>query len=99
MSVVEQPVDLDLIPAAVHHNCMGLPQELVDHIMEMLHYDHRSLEACFVEFHASTLRLIRRTLSLNPWSDQSVLALEESLRYLRWDSRYRAPLVVQRGFV
>lgn len=79
MGAAEQPVDLGLISAAIHYDCMGLPQELVDHIMEMLHYDLRALNACFVDLYASTLRLIRRTLSLNPWSDQSVLALKEKL--------------------
>ena len=88
MEVVEQPVDLGPISAAVHHGCMGIPQELVDHTMEMLHDDLRALKACSLTckaMFASTRHLIHQTLRLTRWNNQSVLTLHEKFRYLRWD--------------
>jgi len=88
MEVVEQPVDLGQLSAAVHRGCMGLPQELVDHTMEMLHDDLRALKACSLTckaMFASTRHLIHFTLRLTRWNNQSVLTLEEKYRYLRWD--------------
>lgn len=67
---------------------MGLPQELVDRIMEMLHSDLRTLKTCSLTckaMFASTRHLIHRTLRLNPQNNQSILTPEEKLRYLRWD--------------
>lgn len=88
MEVAEEPVDLSPISAAIHHGCMGLPQELVDHIMDMLQNDLRALEACSLTckaMFASTRHLIHQTLRLTRRNNQSVLTLEEKLRYLRWD--------------
>ncbi|KAF9645151.1 hypothetical protein BDM02DRAFT_3189966 [Thelephora ganbajun] len=33
VGVVEQPIDLTPISAAIHHGCMGLPQELIDSVL------------------------------------------------------------------
>ena len=90
MEVAEEPVDLGQITAAVHRGCMGLPQELVDHTMEMLHGDLRALKACSLTckaMFASTRHLIHYTLRLTRWNNQSVLTWEEKMRYLRWDYR------------
>ena len=84
---MEEPVDLTPISAALHHGCMGLPQELVDHIVETLHNDLRTLKTCSLTckaMFASTRHLIHRTLRLNPRNNKSVLTPEEKLRYLRW---------------
>ena len=62
---------------------MGLPQELINHIMDILHDDLRALKACSLTCKAmfsSTRRLIHRTLWLTQRNIQSVLAQEgESL--------------------
>ena len=63
---------------------MGLPQELVDHIMEMLYNDIRTLKACSLTcktMFASTRHLIHQTLYLTPRNNQSVLTPEEKSRY------------------
>jgi len=88
VEVEEEPVDLGQISAAVHHGCMGLPQELIDHTMEMLHDDLRALKACSLTckaMFASTRHLIHYTLHLTQRNNQSVLTQEEKCRYLRWD--------------
>ena len=88
MEVAEEPVDLGSISAAVHHGCMGFPQELVDLTMEMLHDDLRALKACSLTcraMFASTRHLIHHTLRLTRWNNQSVLTWQEKYRYLRWD--------------
>jgi len=88
VEVAEEPVDLSPISAAIHHGCMGLPQELVDHIMDILQDDLRALEACSLTckaMFASTRHLIHQTLRLTRRNNQSVLTLEEKLSYLRWD--------------
>jgi hypothetical protein len=64
-----KPVDLNLISAAIHHGCIGLPQELVDHIMDMLRNDLRALKACSSTcraMFASTRRLIYHRIMLPP---------------------------------
>jgi len=86
--VPAEPVDLSPISAAIHHGCMGLPQELVDHITVMLHDDLRALKACSLTckaMFASTRHLIHQTLRLTGWNNQSVLTQIEKLSYLRWD--------------
>lgn len=89
MEVVEEPaVDLGPISAAVHYGCMGLPQELIDHIMDTLHDDPRTLKACSLAckaMFASTRHLVHRTLYLTRRNNQRVLTLEEKYRYLRFD--------------
>ena len=60
---------LRIISAAVHHGCMGLPQELIDYIMDMLRDDIPTLKACSLtcrSMFASTRRLIHRILYLHP---------------------------------
>ena len=62
-----RPVDLDRICATIHHGCMGLPQELVDHIMDMLQDNIPALQACSLTckaMFASTRHLLHRTLKL-----------------------------------
>lgn len=78
--MITKPVDLSLISAEVHHGCMGLPQELVDHIMDMLHDDPNTLNACSLTckaMFASTRHLIHQTLRVPQWGD------------LRWGPSYR----------
>ena len=79
---LNQSVDLEHIAAAVHHGCMNLPQELVDHIMDTLHDDTRTLKACSLTckaMFASTRRLIHQTLWLTPYNSLSVLTQDEYL--------------------
>jgi len=88
IEAAEEPVDLGQIAGAVHYGCMGLPQELVDHTIEILHDDLRALKACSLTckaMFASTRHLIHQTLRLTRWNNQSVLTLAEQYRYLRWD--------------
>ena len=68
MSAKEQPVDLDLISATLHNGCMGVPQELVDGIVNMLFDDLRALKACSLtckSMFASARPLIHQKLYLN----------------------------------
>jgi hypothetical protein len=63
---------------------MGLPQELLDHIIDMLHDDIQALKACSLvceAMFASTRRLIYYTLRLTPENALSVLTREEKHRY------------------
>ena len=65
---------------------MGLPQELVDSIMDMLHDDIRALKACSLmckAMFASTRRLIHQTLHLTLDNSFKVLTREEKRRYER----------------
>ena len=65
---------------------MGFPQELIDHIMDMLQDDLPSLKACSLTCKAmfiSTRHLIHRTLLLTAQNNQSVLTREDKSRYLR----------------
>lgn len=81
---IKRPADLDIIYATVHDGCMGIPQELVDHTMEMLHDDFRALKACSLTCKAmfvSTRRLIHQTLYLIPRNNRSVLTQQEESRY------------------
>lgn len=60
---------------------MGLPQELVDYIVEMLYDDIRALKACSLTckaMFASARHLVHQTLYLTPKNNQSVLTQEES---------------------
>ena len=63
---------------------MGLPQELVDHILDLLRYDLRALKACTLTckaMFASTRRVIHATLHLNPRNNQRILTRGEKTRY------------------
>lgn len=74
------PVDLGLICATVHHGCMGLPQELVDNIMGILHNDFRALAACSLtckSMFASARHLIHGTFRLTQRNNRSILTREE----------------------
>ena len=76
METTKDLVDLGPISAAVHYGCMGLPQELVDHTMEMLHDDPRALKSCSLTcraMFASTRHLIHQTLYLTLRNSRSVL--------------------------
>jgi hypothetical protein len=69
---------------------MGLPQELVEHVMEMLRDDIRALKSSSLTCKAmfvSTRHLIHRTLCLTPSNNQRILAQQEGSHYM-----YREPL-------
>ena len=77
---VEQLSDLNIIAAAIPHGCMGLPQELINHIMDILHDDFEALKACSLTCKAmfvSVRPLIHRTAYLDPPIAESVLTQEE----------------------
>lgn len=44
--MTEQFVDLNPISATIHRGCMGLPQELTNHIVDMLYDNILALSAC-----------------------------------------------------
>lgn len=78
--VARPPVDLDLIFALIHHGCMSLPQELVDHVIGVLYDDLLSLKACSLtckSMFASARRLIHRTLCLTLRNNMRILPQEE----------------------
>ena len=69
---------------------MGLPQELVDHIVDVLHDDPPALKACSLTcraMFASTRHLIHQTLCLTMQNNERVLTQEEKkkLRQKRWN--------------
>jgi hypothetical protein len=75
-----------MIPAEteIQRGCVGLPQELIDYIVEMLYDDIRTLKACSLtcrSMFASARHLIHQTLYLTPQNNQSVLTEEEIPRY------------------
>ena len=77
-------VDLSSIAAAIHYGCMGLPQELIDHIMDVLRNDFPSLKACSLTckaMFASTRRLIHWTINLTERNNRNVLTPEELRRH------------------
>ena len=79
-------VDLNPVATAIHQGCMGLPQELVDCIVDMLYDNIRALKACSLTckaMFASTRHLIHRTLYLTSRNNQRVLTQEEKHRYRR----------------
>ena len=62
---VAHPVDLNLIRAVADNGCMGIPQDLVDYVMDILRDDSEALKACSLTCRstfASTRRLIHETL-------------------------------------
>lgn len=63
---------------------MGLPQELVDHIMDMFYNDLSTLKACSLTCKTmlvSTRRLIHQTLYLTPRNNELILTDQEKSRY------------------
>ena len=65
---------------------MGLPQELVDHIINTLHEDLPALKACSLTckaMFASTRHLIHQTLCLTPRNNESVLTRNEKKKLRR----------------
>ena len=74
----EPPVDLlgVLISTAIHQGCMGLPQEIVDRMVDILRDDLQALKACSLTckaMFASARYLIHRVLYLTVQNNQSVL--------------------------
>lgn len=79
----EQFADLNPISAAMHYGCMGLPQELVNHTVDMLHDNIPALEACSLTcrtMFASTRHLIHRTLDLTLRNNEHLFTEEEKYR-------------------
>jgi hypothetical protein len=86
----EQPVGLNLISATIRHGCMGLPQDLVGHIVDTLHDDLSALKACSLTckaMFALTRHLIHQTLCLTPRNGETVSARGEGKRLLRLERR------------
>jgi hypothetical protein len=87
-TIVEIPTnhtDLSKITAGIHHGCMGLPQELVEHVMEMLRDDIRALKASSLTCKAmfvSTRHLIHRTLCLTASNNQRILTQQQESLYM-----------------
>ena len=73
-------VNLNAIAATNYHRCLGLPQELIDHILDMLRDDFRSLKACSLTckaMFASTRPLIHQTLYLSVANNRKILTGRE----------------------
>ena len=69
---------------------MGLPQEVVDRIMDILQDDMKDLKACSLTckaMFASTRHLIHQTLHVTREINQKILTPEEKRRYSRGDYR------------
>ena len=84
VGTTKKPIDLNLISAAIHYGCMGLPQELVDHILDIFHDDFRTLKACSLTckaMFASTRHLIHQILHLTLRNNESVLTQGERSDY------------------
>ncbi|KAF9781758.1 hypothetical protein BJ322DRAFT_243150 [Thelephora terrestris] len=87
VEVVEELADLNLLSAGIYRGCMGLPQELIDDIINVLFDDPRALRACSLTcraMFASTRRLIHQTLHLTRRNHKPALV---SLR-MEGDERY-----------
>ena len=92
VGVPEQPVGLNLICSTINGGCMGLPQELVDHIVDTLHEDLPALKACSLTckaMFASTRHLIHQTLCLTPRNNERVLTREEEEKLRRLKQGYQ----------
>jgi hypothetical protein len=71
---------------------MGLPQELVDRIVDTLHDDLPALKACALTcraMFASARRLVHQTLCLTPRNNESVLTREERKKLRRLTQGYQ----------
>ena len=69
------PVDLNHILDVIHFGCMGLPQELIDRIMDILQDDLRTLTACSLtcrSMFTSTRCFIHRTLNLTLRNNEGI---------------------------
>lgn len=82
--VLEQPVDHREISATVHRGCIGLPQELIDSIMDILQIDGdiRALKACSLTCKAmlaSAQRLIHQTLRLTRRNAERIINGDKSM--------------------
>ena len=67
---------------------MGLPQEVVDRIMDMLQDDRRALEGCSLTckaMFASTRHLIHQTLHVTKENNQRILTSKEKKKHARGD--------------
>ena len=76
----------------IHRGCMGLPQELVDHIIATLHDDLPALKACSLTckaMFASTRHLVHQTLCITPQNTESVLTREEEWKLRRLKQGYQ----------
>ena len=65
---------------------MGLPQELINHIVNMIYDDLPALKACSLTckaMFASTRHLIHQRLYLTAQNNSSILTREEETRYLK----------------
>ena len=79
-SPVHLPVNLNVVANTNYHGCLGLPQELINHILDMLRDDIRSLKACSLTckaMFASTRPLIHQTLYLTILNNERVLTQRE----------------------
>lgn len=79
---------LDLSTTIVTGTWKDLPQEIVDHIVDALRNDSKSLKACSLTCKAmfiSTRHLIHRRLYLTSEQNWEVLTLREKQRYIRGD--------------
>ena len=88
MNFKPQPTTIDLGPitAKVHGGCMGLPQEVVEHVMAMLQDDGDALKACSLtckSMFASTRHLIHQTLYITKENNKRVFTPAEKKRYER----------------
>lgn len=83
-------IDLGLITAKVYRGCMGLPQEVVERIMDMLRDDRRALKACSLTckaMFASTRHLIHERLHITKEINRKMLTLADKKRYAQGENR------------
>jgi hypothetical protein len=69
---------------------MGLPQEVIDRIVNMLQDNRRTLKACSLTckaMFASTRHLIHQTLRVTEKTNQKILTPAEKKRYPEWNAR------------
>ena len=98
-SLLAKRVDLGLIAAEVHGGCMGLPQEIVDHIMDMLQNDVIALKACSLTckvMFVSARHLIHHTLYHEGGQLEDTHPRREGTIRTRGPARTRTPLLVFR---
>ena len=75
--------------ATFRQGCMGLPQELIDYIVDILHNDISTLKACSLTckaMFASTRRLIHQGLCLPALEKLRILSRAKKSRPQGWDS-------------
>lgn len=99
---MEKPVNLVQISSAVHHGCMGLPQELIDYIADILHDDLHTLKACSLTckaMFASTRHLIHQTLYLTRQNNEKVFTQEGLCRNSGRQELYLMSYMAERGLL